>query len=206
MHIFNDALLANSMLQKFIVLLTSLFICVNLFSQKHYGFELRTKKESCEAGTAELKIHPDPSEDSVKITWSQGASNLYRLNNLNEGNYHVQISIRYVKDTIVVTQDTTLYFSIGNEPCPVFVDKYFSPNGDNYHDNMGVSNVQKYPNFELNIYNKWGQRVHHQTHSYEPWDGTWNGIALPDGTYYWVFFYDASDKGNLSKGDVTILR
>ncbi len=90
--------------------------------------------------------------------------------------------------------------------CKVSVGSYFTPNGDNYNDHLYVSNWESYPNFELEIYNKWGQKIHSQKAKYVPWDGTWAGTKVPDGTYYFVFFYDASIKSKLLKGDFTILR
>lgn len=176
------------------------------FAQNHYEFRLRTQNASCAEGWADLKISPPPPAGTYTINWSHGVSDNLLVTNLEQGNYNVQIRIAHPEDTLFVTRDTIFYFSIGSEFCAVGVDKYFSPNGDNYHDKLNLSNVQKYPNFELNIYNKWGQRVHHQEKNYEPWDGTWNGIDLPDGTYYYLFFYDAANTGQVAKGDITILR
>ncbi|MBL7932059.1 MAG: gliding motility-associated C-terminal domain-containing protein [Bacteroidia bacterium] len=176
-------------------------------SQVPYKFNLELQDQACGAGYATLKIDPHVlPQDSVKIIWSTGEKDSFIAHGLTEGNYQVEIIVKHPQDSDYVTTDTILVFTIGKSSCPVGVDKYFSPNGDNYHDKMGISYIQLYPNFELTIYNKWGQRVHHQEKDYEPWDGTWAGVNLPDGTYYYIFFYDANDKSNVEKGDVTILR
>lgn len=147
----------------------------------------------------------DPT-DTTLITWSNGDVNTLQVFGLTQGDYNVHVTIKHHQDTLTFLKDTTLYFSIEKELCAVTVDKYFSPNDDNYHDVMGVTNAQFHPNFELIIYNKWGQRVHAQRHEYTPWNGKWNGIDLPDGTYYYIFFYNEAERSNLVKGDVTILR
>jgi gliding motility-associated-like protein len=155
---------------------------------------------------ASLSIEGTSSESVKSIVWSSGEINTKQVSGLSAGNYSVKIQIENVIDSVLITKDTTLSFFIEKEMCPVSIDKYFSPNDDGYHDFMGVSNTYYYPNFELTIFNKWGQQVHSQKKEYTPWNGKWNGIDLPDGTYYYVFFYDSSQKTKLLKGDVTIIR
>ena len=61
-----------------------------------------------------------------------------------------------------------------------------SPNGDGVNDVFYISNIDKYPNNELTIFNRWGNVVHH-AHTYRnAWDGRWRDKYLPDGTYYYV--------------------
>lgn len=194
------------MLSKYFFLIPLLASGLLVKSQAHYEFNLHLKDAGCASGSAELVVAPVTPADSVAITWSSGEKNVRSVYNLAEGSYNVQVYIKHPKDSGYVITDTILPFVIGKELCPVGVDKYFSPNGDNYHDKMGISYIQLYPNFELTIFNKWGQRVHHQEKDYEPWDGTWAGANLPDGTYYYIFVYDAGDKSKVEKGDVTILR
>lgn len=175
------------------------------FSQRAYQFSLSTSRYICEKAEATVEINGTNASDTISVSWSNGITGLRKIYDLTEGNYSVSIEIRHT-DTLTHITDTTLYFSIEKELCGVSVDKYFSPNDDNYHDKMGITNVQYHPNFELSIFNKWGQQVHSQQKEYTPWDGKWNGISLPDGTYYYVFFYDAGEKTKLVKGDVTIIR
>ena len=177
-----------------------------LVSQNAYQFSLRTSKAICLKGDALLEIGGTDPADSVSILWSTGQGNIKHVNELNAGDYSVFIKIKHKKDTLTIVKDTTFYFVIEKELCGVNIDKYFSPNDDNYHDYLSISNTVYYPNFELNIFNKWGQQVHHQKNEYKPWDGKWNGIDLPDGTYFYVFFFDSAQKTNVIKGDITILR
>lgn len=193
-------------LSKIAFVLAGLLSFSTLVAQPHYEFTLSKSLDFCVKGTARIEIKGIAQEDSLFISWSNGQKDTKEIFDLNAGDYFVNVRIHRRVDTLRFTKDTTLYFTIEKEFCGVSVDKYFSPNDDQYHDKMTISNVQFYPNFELDVFNKWGQRVHHQTNTYEPWDGKWNNIDLPDGTYYFIFFYDASDKSKLLKGDVTILR
>jgi gliding motility-associated-like protein len=177
-----------------------------IFPQTHYDFKLNKTLDVCEKATAEIEVIGTDPLDTINIAWSNGMVNAKKIVDLSGGNYSVNIKIKHRKDSLVFIKDTTFYFSIDKELCAVTVDKYFSPNDDNYHDRLSVINAEYYPNFELCIFNKWGQQIHSQKRTYTPWDGKWNGIDLPDGTYYYIFFYDSSQRNNLTKGDITILR
>lgn len=193
----------------FIILVTTLFsgsFAPPLYAQHAYHFGIITGKEACLKTSAALEIGGTLASDTINIRWSTGEADTRHIINLPAGDYSVNIKIKRREDSLVFVTDTTLHFSVNKEMCRVTVDKYFSPNDDNYHDVMSIMNVLYYPNFELNIFNKWGQQVHSQKKEYIPWNGKWNGIDLPDGTYYYVFFYDSNEKTNLLKGDVTILR
>jgi gliding motility-associated-like protein len=108
--------------------------------------------------------------------------------------------------TINGSLDTTITIKVEKDKCKVVMSNHFTPNGDSYNDVWSVGNTQYYPKFELFVFNKWGQQVHSQRGTFEAWDGKWNGINVPDGTYYYVFYYDSGNKRELEKGDVTILR
>ncbi|MEZ5057702.1 MAG: SdrD B-like domain-containing protein [Saprospiraceae bacterium] len=70
----------------------------------------------------------------------------------------------------------------------------FSPNGDQINDYFTILGIENHPNNELLIFNRWGNLVY-ETESYKnDWDGTFNGTALPDGTYYYIFKYDEAQQ------------
>jgi gliding motility-associated-like protein len=175
------------------------------FAQNHQ-LSLQLVPEQCTPGGAILNISDITSHDSIGLSWSSGQKDIIQANNLSAGNYQVHVKIVTKKDSVRHVRDTTLAFNIEKEPCPVIVPKYFSPNDDGYNDLLTIGYIENYPEFELIIYNKWGQRVHHQQKTYIPWDGKWLGSNLPDGTYYLVLFYKKGDNGNLYKSDITILR
>ena len=62
-----------------------------------------------------------------------------------------------------------------------------------------------YPDLEVAIYNRWGEKLFYSKGYDDPWDGTFqigNGKALPAGTYYYVII---ANKKVIS-GPVTILK
>jgi gliding motility-associated-like protein len=160
---------------------------------------LSLANEECSKGAAGIQIAGLLPSDAVATYWSNDVYNVNAVNNLGAGSYFVHIIINN-------TTDTTINFIIEKIECKVIVASHFTPNGDNYNDYLQISNIQNYPNFELFIFNKWGQQVHSQKQNYTPWNGTWNGVNVLDGTYYYVFYYDGSNKDKIIKGDITVLR
>ena len=178
----------------FLLFLSKVFLC----QTSNYVFTLSKTNEICTKGAAGIQIDTLKTNDTLSIAWSNGQTNISSITNLEEGNYYVHVIIKHKKDT-------TINFKIEKEPCPVAFSNHFTPNGDNYNDTWKVSNITNYPKFELYVFNKWGQQIHSQKGNYIPWDGNWNGIKVPDGTYYYVFYYE-SGKNDVLKGDVTVLR
>jgi gliding motility-associated-like protein len=184
-----------------------LFIGVFSLALNGQGFTVtvNTVEQECLPGNAHVVISGTTVTQTVTIAWSTGHQQVSLINNLVEGDYHVVVTVKE-GDSVLVTQDTTVFFHIGKKECPVSISNFFTPNSDGYNDYLFIGRSEYYPNFEFHVFNKWGQKVHGQKKTFTPWDGTWNGIALPDGTYYYIFIYDSANPNHLTKGDVTIMR
>lgn len=123
--------------------------------------------------------------------------------------------------TIASPENTTTYFlTMENMGCfatdsvTVFVGEIliiysaFSPNGDNVNDRWHIINSEKFPNMEVNIYDRSGQRVFtavNYTQEEQWWDGTFKGKDLPTSAYYYVIRLN-DEAGTEYKGYVTIIR
>lgn len=60
----------------------------------------------------------------------------------------------------------------------------FTPNGDLLNDNFGLFGLtQGVIDFDMKIYNRWGQLIYHSTDVNKPWDGTYAGKVVPQGQY-----------------------
>ncbi|CCG98063.1 hypothetical protein FAES_0049 [Fibrella aestuarina BUZ 2] len=59
----------------------------------------------------------------------------------------------------------------------------FSPNGDGQNDTWAPVNIDRYPNAELSIYDRWGTLVYAGRSGEAPFDGTLRGEPLPGGIY-----------------------
>ena len=79
----------------------------------------------------------------------------------------------------------------------------FSPNGDGVNDVFLIEGLSLYPNNVLCCYNRWGNQVFRMEGYDNTWDGTWDNLNLPDGTYFYVF---TDGEGNTKSGYVQIQR
>lgn len=59
----------------------------------------------------------------------------------------------------------------------------FSPNGDGQNDTWAPVNIDRYPNAELYVYDRWGALVYAGRSGEAPFDGTLRGEPLPNGLY-----------------------
>lgn len=79
----------------------------------------------------------------------------------------------------------------------------FSPNGDGINDTWEVPELRSYPQADVSIYDRWGQRVFHSIGYREPFDGA----GLPTATYYWyIQLNDVKGHSDPYTGYVTIVR
>lgn len=152
--------------------------------------------QECEAGRAAVTVNAGVAP--YQYLWSNAVVS-DRADNLEAGTYTVTV-------TDAAAQDTSIVFTIGKMTCEPVAENHFTPNGDTFNDSWTISRLTYFPDFELIVYNRWGQQVHHQTNDYVPWNGTHLGLPLPDGTYYYILFFSKGDKNKFIKGDVSIIR
>ncbi|MBN4072967.1 gliding motility-associated C-terminal domain-containing protein [Crocinitomix catalasitica] len=86
----------------------------------------------------------------------------------------------------------------------------FTPNGDGINDKWLIGNSSQFPNMEVYVYDRSGQKVFSATNYDSPdqwWDGTYRGRLLPVSAYFYVIDLNSSGtKGDIYKGIVTIVR
>lgn len=95
--------------------------------------------------------------------------------------------------------NNVLRWTITNGICPavyddisillknIFIPEGFSPNNDGINDLFVIQGISESDNFELYIFNRWGNTVYHKI----PYNNTWNGKdmnenILPDDTYFYL--------------------
>lgn len=108
----------------------------------------------------------------------------------------------YVEDSHKCTNfDTVRVRVIKGEK--LFFYSAFSPNGDGDNDVFYIGNLEKYPENNLKIYNRYGKMIFNASNYANNWDGTYLGNEIPTGTYFYIFTDGVSQE---YKGTVTLLR
>ncbi|MEN9371769.1 MAG: hypothetical protein RLZZ64_844, partial [Bacteroidota bacterium] len=80
----------------------------------------------------------------------------------------------------------------------------FTPNGDGINDTWVVKNLELYPGVVIEIYTTSGALVFRNTGNSIQWDGKYNGVAVPAGTYYYVI--DPKNGRKKMAGYLTLLK
>jgi gliding motility-associated-like protein len=158
-----------------------LFIVIITKAQQNYfTIDTLTTPVSCGLGTAKITI--SGGQSPYNVNWNNGF----------HGSYQTGLEAGFYLASIVdaAGRDTSITIEIKAKKCRVIINNSFSPNGDDIDDYLSISNTNQYPNFTFKVFDRWGQLVHQQKNTFEPWDGKQLGVNLPIGTYFYIFFYD----------------
>lgn len=80
-----------------------------------------------------------------------------------------------------------------------------SPNADGQNDEFFIAGIEDFPEAELQIFNRWGNKVFETRNYKNDWKGTYKDKDLPDGTYF--YFLQLNDEGGRSfKGYLELYR
>lgn len=147
----------------------------------------------------------------VRYVWSP-------ITNINRTNIHNPI-VNPLKDTwyhVVVTdtnecsaEDSVLILTSfvagsGN----FYIPNAFTPNNDGINDCFGLKHWGGMEEFELSIYNRWGERVFLSKNPSDCWNGILKGILQPPGTYIYLVKVKSSCTNGVvqRKGHITLIR
>jgi gliding motility-associated-like protein len=86
----------------------------------------------------------------------------------------------------------------------IFVPNAFTPNKDGINDNWYIPALNAVPNFELRVFNRYGQLVFQIRNSNKGWNGKFNDRDQPAGTYVYLIKIDNGKR--ILKGPLMLLR
>lgn len=144
----------------------------------------------CDADTAIF----DLSGIKYGFRWFDGSQDTIRKFT-KEGTYNVSISNKCGDFTKVY------HVHVSHCDCPFFVANSFTPNDDGTNDIFKIGQSCDLTNYNIEIFDRWGQEVYHSTDVNAGWDGTFNGAPAPEGVYtyhitykWYVYGYDREKK------------
>jgi gliding motility-associated-like protein len=159
-------------------------------------FEIQTKGDICQEGSAELYINIDM--ENLFCEWSTRDTGKC-ITVFQNGIYGVSVSF--------MGCTTLQHFSIAC-PCDLWIPNVFTPNGDRINDDfVPVPNAVLHT-FSMSIYDRWGNLIY-RTDTYSPWNGTVNGVYAIMGVYSYVIRYSCSsspDKTRKKQGRISLIR
>ncbi len=145
-----------------------------------------------------------PGIQNANYLWQDG-STADSLIVQQPGTYSVQISNQFG-----CTVNKSIHVDFQQcSTCPVFVPTAFTPNNDGKNDIFKVKSVcAQIDNFNLKIYDRWGQLVFESKDISKGWDGRYNGKLQPIATYVYFLSYKRHAVKDLERqtGLITLIR
>jgi gliding motility-associated-like protein len=126
----------------------------------------------------------------------------------NEGMFTLSV-VHYSNGCVSNQQQTVI--TIDN--CPqelIFIPNTFTPDGNEhnqYFQPIITSGVDVYQ-FNFKVYNRWGEIVWESYDPYSSWDGTYNNLKCPDGSYNWVMRFGTTKNDEIKEyyGSIQLVR
>lgn len=136
-----------------------------------------------------------------------------QLTDLGNGNFRYQAGSNYIGDDSFVYElcsdgcecSTAIVTLRVGDDARCEVPTIFTPNGDGINDQFIIpclANEGEFPNNRLSIFNQWGDEVFRAAPYRNNWEGTYQGGAVPAGTYFYVL--DLGDGQKPQSGFVVI--
>jgi len=114
----------------------------------------------------------------------------------------------YITETVSGCEGLASAISININICGIEIVTAFTPDGDLKNDKWILPDIDKsFPKNVVYIYNRWGTLIFQSEqgqYEMKPWDGTYNGKALPVDSYFYMIEYN-DDYTTGSKGNVSII-
>lgn len=141
----------------------------------------------------------DPDGDAIFVSqiWSQPLFGSAQLNSDQTITYAPAISFTGIDSLEYVICESGTHPSLCDTgkvivvvlPCRpnITIPTGYSPNGDGINDGFIIPGIEFYPDNELLIFNRWGNKVIEFKRYQNQWRGeNADGEPLPDGTYYFI--------------------
>lgn len=172
---------------------------------------------------ADFFINPSVAEidDEINlINLSSGATNYHWQFGNNSGSSGItnptvvydsagEFEITLIAENEFGCIDTSRQVILITEPVLFYVPNAFTPDGKLFNEVFQPVMTQGFDpyQFQLTIFNRWGETVFVSQHPKKGWDGSYNGQPVPEGTYVWQIEFQNTQKINeVHRGHVILLR
>jgi len=83
---------------------------------------------------------------------------------------------------------------------PLRIPNIFTPNGDGQNDRFEIEGIEGFDKAEVVVFNRWGNEIYR----HNDYDNTWDGAAIPDGTYYYMLTLHNGSMRQVEKGWIVL--
>lgn len=145
-------------------------------------------------------ISLDATSPNSTYLWQDGSTNaIFTVK--NEGTYFV-----LVQNACEVKSDT-LTITAKDCDCNIIIPNIYTPNNDGINDVFFPKLDCDFSEYELIIFNRWGEEVFRSNTPNETWDGRLNGKKVSDGSYVYLLKYKLlNELDKTLVGNITLIR
>ncbi|MEP6675356.1 MAG: gliding motility-associated C-terminal domain-containing protein [Ferruginibacter sp.] len=103
---------------------------------------------------------------------------------------------------------TTSQAQVTESNCSIYFPNAFTPNKDGRNEQFKILTNRLFAQFNLAIYNRYGQKVFESASTEPGWDGSFKGSNAEAGSYVWIcsFRTDAAAALQTMRGSILLLR
>jgi gliding motility-associated-like protein len=103
------------------------------------------------------------------------------------GNYKLRFN--------VIGNQAELAFTIKScTACERKIPNVFTPNADHVNDSFGLASSCTEQEFNMSIYNRWGEKLFEADRSGQHWNGTYQSQSCSPGVYFYLITYKDTDQ------------
>ncbi len=151
----------------------------------------------CDEGFSSAVFDLESIQNQISLEDNQEISYFISLDDLLADNNEIPIPSTYQNQInpqmiyVKVLDNSTLCynytsFSVSVEKCPPIVPQIFTPNLDT-NQVFTINGLRDiFLDYDLKIYNRYGNLVYHGNNTVDDWDGNYNKKPLPTGTYFYI--------------------
>ena len=136
--------------------------------------------------------------------WSTGGTDQVE-HFVQAGEYELEVSNFCGSELVEISIEEGMFCD-----CQLYVPNAVSPNGDGLNDVFRVVHECEFERYELQIYNRWGQRIFETSDPMQTWDASFQGETVKEDVYVWRISTESSVNGDVSlknkTGHVTVVR
>ena len=150
------------------------------------------------------------SLDAIQWLWSVSDGSSY----IGSTTQHMFADSGYYNITLRIINDNGCFDEITkriyvNADLFIHIPSSFSPNGDGINDTYGLAGMtQGVFKMQMDIYNRWGEKVFRSENVNDRWDGNFNGKPAPQGVYIFKVRYTNPKQSRwfFNTGEIHLLR
>jgi gliding motility-associated-like protein len=192
----------------------------NILVTQKGTYSLRLRNKFCELNTniqvdflakPEIDLGPDRDlcEGSIVLTSKDPGKHFWSTEDTTNS---IIIKKAGTYSLIITRNSCSTSDSVRISDCPdvkYYIPDAITPNGDLLNDVFRIVG-ENINNIHLEIFNRWGEKIHISNGIEANWDGTYKNNLCPDGIYFYTIqiegYLDGTSKKLFHKGTLTLIR